>query len=142
LSESSEQKELIKWFRVTYPQHYWEFYDNKKKLQKGQLLMASQNGVSRGKAGSKDAAIRTSIAKAEGMVAGANDLQLIMARHGFHGLWIEFKATPPNDSKLTIGEQIFADAVSAQGYMAVVCKGLEAAQDTIRSYLDESTTIN
>jgi len=70
--------------------------------------------------------------KAEGVKAGVSDLFLPVARHGYHGLYIEMKAekgrTRPNQLE-------FMGFVTGEGYKAVVCHDWTVARDEIQWYL-------
>lgn len=78
--------------------------------------------------------------KAQGVKAGALDLNLDVARRGYHGLRIELKR--PANKLLghragTLSEEQkerIAD-LTADGYLAVVCYGWEHARDTLVEYL-------
>jgi hypothetical protein len=73
--------------------------------------------------------------KAQGVKAGIPDLVLPMARGGYFGLYIEFKANPPFDAEVSVNQQASINKLNAQGYLAVVCRGHIDALETIRSYL-------
>ena len=67
-----------------------------------------------------------------GYVKGFPDLQILEARKGFHGLFIELKTktgrTNPHQKK-------WIDDLNERGYLAKCCKGIEAAMDVIDNYL-------
>ncbi len=73
--------------------------------------------------------------KAQGVKAGIPDLVLPMARGGFFGLYIEFKATPPNDAAISDSQHERIRKLNAQGYLAVVCRGHFDTMEQIRAYL-------
>lgn len=73
--------------------------------------------------------------KQQGVVAGIPDLVLTMARGGFFGLYIEFKATPPNDAAISASQHERIRKLNEQGYLAVVCRGHFDAMEQIRAYL-------
>lgn len=73
--------------------------------------------------------------KAQGVKAGIPDLVLPMARGGFFGLYIEFKATPPNDAAISSSQHERIRKLNAQGYLAVVCRGHFDTVEQIRAYL-------
>lgn len=68
----------------------------------------------------------------EGLRAGVADLMLPVARHGFHGLFIELKSL---SGRATQKQLDFGARVTAQGYLFVVCRGADAAIDTLTRYL-------
>ena len=73
--------------------------------------------------------------KGQGVKAGVPDLVLPMARGGFFGLYIEFKATPPNDAALSISQYTWIRQLTGQGYLAIVCRGHFDAMEQLRAYL-------
>lgn len=72
--------------------------------------------------------------KAEGVKAGVPDLCLPIPRGRYHGLYIELKRI--RDGRTSENQDKWLAALQAQGYMAVVCKGWEAAAETLKSYLE------
>lgn len=112
LSEHDEQKIVVRWFDLSFP-----------KL--AGLLFAVPNG------GARHVAVAAKL-KAEGVRAGVSDLMLPVARHGFNGLFIEMKSL---SGRATPEQMRFMERVTEQGYMAVLCKGADAAMDTIKTYL-------
>lgn len=79
--------------------------------------------------------------KAQGVKAGIPDLVLPMARGGFFGLYIEFKATPPNDAAISASQHERIRKLNAQGYLAVVCRGHFDTMEQIRAYLRLAPTM-
>jgi hypothetical protein len=73
--------------------------------------------------------------KQQGVKAGVPDLVLPMARGGFFGLYIEFKATSPNDADVSASQTEWLRALNAQGYLAIVCRGHAEAMEQLRAYL-------
>jgi hypothetical protein len=73
--------------------------------------------------------------KAQGVKAGVPDLVLPMARGGYFGLYVEFKAAPPHDAEVSSSQHAFIQALNAQGYLAVVCRGHFDAMEALRAYL-------
>ena len=62
------------------------------------------------------------------------DLFLALSSRGFHGLWIEMKAV--KGGRLSQDQAEFIADMTAQGYMAICCKGADEAIGAIKSYLD------
>jgi len=89
------------------------------------LMLAIPNGGKRSKA-------TAGRLKAEGVVAGAADLFLAMARQGVHGLWIEMK-TPKGYQ--TPEQRAFQQRVTTEGYAYVVVRSLEQFQTIVNEYL-------
>ncbi|WP_433588234.1 VRR-NUC domain-containing protein [Pseudomonas koreensis] len=79
--------------------------------------------------------------KAQGVKAGIPDLVLSMARGGYFGLYIEFKATPPNDAAVSASQQERLRKLNDQGYLAIVCRGHFDAMEQIRAYLRLAPTV-
>lgn len=114
-TEHEEQKVVIQWFDV---QH---------KRLKGRLF-AVPNG------GARHKAVAGKL-KAEGVRPGVPDLWLPVPAGGFSGLVIEMKRLKGSS---TSDEQLdWLDFLARQGFLAVICKGADAAIDTIQAYLAE-----
>ncbi len=79
--------------------------------------------------------------KAQGVKAGIPDLKLPMARGGFFGLYIEFKATPPHAAPVSAEQHERIRKLNDQGYLAVVCRGHFDAMEQIRAYLRLAPTV-
>jgi hypothetical protein len=79
--------------------------------------------------------------KEQGVVAGIPDLVLTMARGGYFGLYIEFKATPPNDAAISPSQYERIRKLNDQGYLAVVCRGHFDTVEQIRAYLRMPPTV-
>jgi len=69
----------------------------------------------------------------QGVRPGVPDLCLPVPRETFHGLWIEMKSMTGRTSPEQRDWLVF---LAAQGYATAVCKGWDAARDTIISYLE------
>ncbi|MBB4863332.1 hypothetical protein HNP46_002179 [Pseudomonas nitritireducens] len=117
-SEHEDQVALIQWFDMQYPS------------LRGRLA-ACPNG------GQRNAVVAAKL-KAEGVRAGYPDLNLLTPRHGFAGLFIELKRE--RGGALQSDQADWLDWLNEQGFMAVVCKGFEAAKEAITNYL--ATTEN
>lgn len=89
-------------------------------------LAAIPNG---GKRNAREAALM----KAEGVKAGVSDLVLALARHQFHGLWIEMKK--PGKSSESDAQRAWRLRMERAGYKAIVCKGWDEARLAIMAYL-------
>lgn len=79
--------------------------------------------------------------KAQGVKAGIPDLVLPMARGGYFGLYIEFKATPPYDAAVSESQHERIRKLNAQGYLAVVCRGNFDTVEQLRAYLRLAPTV-
>lgn len=114
--EGDEQALLIKEFRFRYP-------------EVGSLLIHIPNG------GSRKNKFEGWRMKEQGVRAGVSDLLLPVARGGYFGLWIEFKASPPNNAEVSESQQTWIEEMIAQGYFAQPCLGIDAAMKVIAWYM-------
>jgi hypothetical protein len=73
--------------------------------------------------------------------AGVPDLVLPMARGGYFGLYIEFKATPPNDAPVSNSQHAWVRSLNEQGYLAIICRGHFDAMEHLRAYLQLPQTV-
>lgn len=78
--------------------------------------------------------------KEQGVKPGVPDLVLPMARAGYFGLYIEFKAKPPFDAAVSASQDAYIQALIDQGYLAVVCRGHIDALECLRAYLLQPRT--
>ncbi|BCB06776.1 hypothetical protein HHSLTHF2_06660 [Vreelandella venusta] len=72
--------------------------------------------------------------KRQGVKAGVSDLPVRQARGGWHGLYLEFKATPPRDAALAPSQFEWLEGSEYEGYCAVLARGLEEAKAVLREY--------
>ena len=116
MNEHQEQVAVIKWVRaseIDYPEL--------------ELLYAIPNAAKRSPRLAR-------YMKDEGLKAGVPDICLPVARCGYHGLYIELKRIGgpyPTPSQVR-----FLTLVEAQGYLAVCCKGHEAAISILERYIE------
>ena len=113
-SEHQEQAALIQrcqWYANRYPELA--------------LLFAVPNGGLRSKA-------TAAKLRAEGVKSGIPDLLLPVARQGYNGCFIEMKTAKGTTSE---AQDWWLERLREQGYLAVVCKGQDAAWETITAYL-------
>ena len=119
MSEHDEQVAVINWC-----------FDNMVRYPQLDLLFAIPNGAALG--GGKIGAIRMNVLKAEGLRPGVPDLFLPVARHKYHGMFIEMKTMTGKPSE---NQEEFILAVEVEGYFATVCKGAGEAIQTIEWYM-------
>lgn len=105
----------VRWFNLQYPEY------------RG-LLHSVPNGGARSKA-------TAGKLKAEGVVAGVSDLELKIARHGYHGLCIEMK-TP--EGRQSPEQKQWQKKVETMRYKYVICRSLD---DFIREVSEYLSTI-
>lgn len=72
---------------------------------------------------------------AEGLKKGVPDICLPVGRGPYHGLYIELKRV--RGGALTPEQDEWLEALRAQGYLAVMREGWEAAAEEILSYLKQ-----
>ncbi|WP_415913252.1 VRR-NUC domain-containing protein [Neptuniibacter sp. QD37_11] len=120
--EGEEQCEVVNQFRSLYP-------------VEGHLLIHIPNG------GSRKNKFEGWRLKQQGTRAGVSDLHLPIARGGYFGLWMEFKAAPPFDASIQNSQIQWLQEMRAQGYYAVLCKGPEAALKELIAYMSLPKTM-
>ncbi len=113
-SEYDEQCALFEW-AASHAPHYPELA----------LLFAVPNGEKR------DAATGARLKRA-GVRAGVPDVELCVARQGFHALFIELKIKP---NRLTGTQEAWLNALSEQGYATDVSYSWQEAARKIAAYL-------
>ena len=124
-TEAEEQREIVRWFRETYPEY-------------ALCLRVSQSGGYRG-AGRKGA-IRTAQIAAMGGITGESDIAILLPRGGFGSLLIEHKAEK-GQHKTTEAQLAYIQHHNAVGNCAVVTRGVEFAKAAIRQYMAGDKTI-
>lgn len=112
IAEHAHQANTCEWFHYQFPQYR-------------KHLFAIPNG------GARHKAVAGKL-RAEGVVAGVADLFLMVARHGFHGLFIEMKA---EGGRLTECQIAFKGRAEAQGYKHAVCWSADEARAVLTEYL-------
>lgn len=121
-AEGDEQVLVVKQFRVLFP-------------SVGRLLIHIPNG------GSRKNAFEGWRLKEQGVRAGVSDLLLPVARGGFFGLWIEFKAAPPNNAVVSDGQREWLAEMEQQGYAGHICLGDAAALAVLTDYMALKPTV-
>jgi hypothetical protein len=118
--EGQEQAALLSEIEVRYPQVF-------------ELIYHVPNGGHRHK-------LVAMKLRQQGVKAGIPDLVLPMARGGFFGLYIEFKATV-EPAPVSSSQAACIRRLNEQGYLAVVCRGHFDAMEQIRAYLRLAPTV-
>ena len=114
-SEHREQVALMQWVEWMTPR--WPELD---------MLFAIPNG------GDRNEVVAAKL-KAEGVKKGVPDMMLACARGGFHGLFVEMKRE--SGGRVRPEQDEWREKLLAQGYQAVVCRGLGDAMRAITDYL-------
>lgn len=78
--------------------------------------------------------------KAEGLKAGVEDVILLVARGGYHGLCIELKRRKPASSNVSADQKEWHKRHMLRGYKVAVCYGAEEAQTVLLEYLAQPKT--
>ena len=107
-TEHEEQRELVRWFRQTWP---------------GVRIHAIPNGGARSKA-------TAGRLKAEGVASGVPDLFVPAWR-----LWVEMKRT--KGGSVSAEQKDWIAYLQEVGYCAIVCKGAEDAKRQISAFFDQ-----
>jgi hypothetical protein len=116
-SEHGEQMAVFQWVafnRERFPELKW--------------LYAIPNGGGR-------SARQGAMLKAEGVKPGVSDLCLPVARHGYHGLYIEMKKKKGVPSDVSASQKEFIAFVQEQGYFAKPAFGWEQAVPILEWYM-------
>ena len=110
--EAQEQIALVKLFDLKYPSQKWS-------------LFHIPNGVnSNQRTGAR--------LKALGLRPGVPDLQLLIARGGFHGLFIEMKSATGQLSQV---QRHYRDLITNAGYRWALCRSAEEGIEIIDNYI-------
>lgn len=112
--ESEMQRSCKRWFDLQYP-----------KLSR--MYFAIPNGGARN---SREAAIM----KAEGVTAGVADMILLIPRHGYGCLCIEFKT---KDGRQSDSQKLWQADVEAHGNKYVVVRSIDDFVKEVKNYLAE-----
>lgn len=119
MSESTEQKAIVQYFRTKYPMYALS-------------LRVSQSGGFRGTG--RQGAIRTAQITAMGGVTGEADIAIMLPRGGFGALIIEHKAAG-GKHPVSKAQQQYIDFHNACGNCAVITRGIDAAIAAIDAYM-------
>ena len=116
-TENAEQAALFQWAdfaALTYPELV--------------MMYAIPNG------GLRDARTAVTLQRT-GVKSGVPDICLPVARGGYGALYIELKRV--KGGLLSANQKVWLDRLNQAGNRAVVCKGWDAARDTIMDYLGD-----
>ncbi|MDN3525653.1 VRR-NUC domain-containing protein [Halomonas sabkhae] len=118
--EGQEQAVLIRWLygEKMRGQPVGELYD---------AIYHPPNGGARHKKTAADM-------KRQGVKAGVSDLVVRQARGGWHGLYLELKATPPRNAGLADSQREWLEGSEYEGYCSALALGFEEAKAVLREY--------
>ncbi|WP_278438349.1 VRR-NUC domain-containing protein [Pseudomonas oryzihabitans] len=119
--EGNEQTALFTWIDRQYP-------------RESKLIYHVPNGGHRHKA-------TAGKLKGQGVRAGMPDINVDIARGGYFGMRIEFKATPPHDAAVSPSQLSALHRLTDQGYLAIVCRGVDDARVHLAAYLGLPATV-
>lgn len=118
--EEAEQREIIKWFRDTYPDYR-------------RCVRVSLAGLNFGSG--RRGAIMTNSVRSQGVEEGEADILIAIPRGGYGSLVIEHKAD--DAMRGATGKQLeYIDFHNSVGNCAVVTKGIDMAKTAIRTYME------
>lgn len=119
MSEFHLQRDLIKWFKETYPQYQ-------------KCIRLSMNGINLG-GGVKAARIINQM-RSQGMTKDESDLFFAIKAKGFGGLFLELKdkGKAPTDSQAD-----YLDEMMRNGYCADWCDNLDEAKRMVSNYIGD-----
>ncbi|MGL5914022.1 MAG: VRR-NUC domain-containing protein [Bacteroidales bacterium] len=109
-NESNMQIACVKWFRCQY---------------QDEIIFSIPNGGARN-------ILTAKFLKAEGVLAGAADLQVLAARGNWNGLFIELKTT---SGKQSDSQKNFENACTRNNYLYAICRSFEEFEKTVTDYL-------
>ena len=113
MTETQEQKQLLQWCRSDPRLQYLFHIPNESVGGQGWLIRNRQLGVR----------------------AGVPDLFYPVPLNGFHGLFIEMKAS---NGQVRPEQKRWLDALETFGYKCVVAHGWIEAKEALEEYLDDS----
>ena len=120
MSEATEQKEFVTWWRATYPEY-------------AHCLRVSLTGLNFG-AGPKAARMVNHI-RSQGITVGESDILIALGRGGWNALVIEHKAAD-GKHKVTPEQQAYLDAHAREGNCALSTRGIESLKAAVMAYMD------
>lgn len=124
MSESHQQQQVVRWFKLRYPK-----YEG--------CIIASANGAHI--AGNvRQRAMKISRMKAEGMKVGASDLFIAVPKGSYSGLWLEMKDEGKNDKSLSCSQVEHINLMKQVGYAAEWAAGFDNAAKIIKGYINEN----
>lgn len=113
MTESQEQKKLMKWIHGKLPE-VWEV-----------TYHVKNEGQRKGKTIGNDIAM--------GIRKGVPDIIIDHPSNGYHGLRIEMKRA--DGGRLSQPQRKWLERLNSRGYLAVCCHGFEKAKKVIEDYL-------
>ncbi len=115
--ERNEQEALIRWFALQHPKD---------------MLMHIPNQLIRG-------CVQARVLCMSGVIPGAPDLFLCVAKGSWHGLFVELKRqTVKGEQKGVVSERqrIVMEHLKSKGYKCIVAFGWKEAKDAITDYME------
>lgn len=122
MTEAEEQKEIVRWFRETYPKHR-------------QSLRVSMGGVNFGYG--NQAARKQRAMRSQGVINGEADIAILLPRNGFGALLIEHKSGK-GSHKTTPAQLEYIEYHNTIGNCACITKGVDMAKKAIEQYMGQT----
>jgi len=119
VTETEEQKIIVKWFRSTYPEYR-------------HCLRVSMAGMNLGSG--KRAAQMVNHMHSMGVEQGEADIAILLRRGNFGALIIEHKAESQSH-KATDEQVAYLQSHNSTGNLAVLTRGIEACKSAISDYM-------
>lgn len=132
--ESYTQQAAVKWFRMQYPQYGKLLIHIPNEGKRGTKLIRTRDGY-------KTVCTSGARLKAEGMVKGASDLVLFIARGRYHGLCLETKTETIDGNGKKVRtyqspeQKQWQEEVERQGYMYAVYRNVDEFVEIVNGYL-------
>jgi hypothetical protein len=116
--EQIDHINIVNWFNYQYPELADDFHHfaNERKCSPQQGRFFKRMGVKKGVA----------------------DFFLALPCGNYHGLWIELKV---GKGKLSVEQSEFLYRKNERGYLAIAVWGFDAAIETIKTYINSSSTL-
>ena len=120
MSESTEHKEVVAWFRSQYPEY-------------ARSLRVSQSGRRSGS--SKRAAMAWAAQVAHGAVLGEADIAILLPRGPYGCLMMEYKASDSMYQPTQV-QRDYIDYYNEVGNLGLICRGVDIAKAAIKQYME------
>ena len=120
MSEGTEQREIVKWYRETYPEY-------------ARSLRISQTGGHIGKG--KSAAIRNAHSRSMGRVDGESDIAILLPRGPYGCLMMEYKASDSMYQPTQV-QRDYIDYHNEIGNLGLTCRGVDIAKAAITQFME------
>lgn len=121
MAEHHQQCAVFEWWYLVYPKYYEKMFS----CPNGAFLAGDY----------KRRAGQMKKLKAEGLKPGVSDIFLMVARGGYHGLFIEMKDIGKTEDDVTVPQLEHIEAAREEGYKAEYAIGAEQAIKILDKYM-------